>query len=176
MSTNHRHFWHARVSVAGSTVQSAVSPHLRLEPDHQEHSRKSPSKARHDRVRSFRRDLKFGARREERLRLFGHVKLVNGEILSIQEAMRRLHAGAKARDDKKPDPNIRDGISKNDILEWSVPESFRDVVNSVGEVDAVAEYPALGITPGVVLVDAKRRHLDPALRHDFFSVVRSPWR
>jgi hypothetical protein len=90
--------------------------------------------------------------------------------------MRRLHAGAKARDDKKPDPNIRDGISKNDILEWSVPESFRDVVNSVGEVDAVAEYPALGITPGVVLVDAKRRHLDPALRHDFFSVVRSPWR
>jgi len=63
------------------------------------------------------------------------------------------------REDKK----IPNAISTKDILEWHQPESIRDVLDSIGEIDAVSEYPMLQIFPGTVLIDPKIRHRDPAL-------------
>jgi len=61
------------------------------------------------------------------------------------------------------DPNKYGGITSGDIVACHRPECVRDVIGSVGQIDAVAHYPALGIFPGVVLVDPKLRHRDPAL-------------
>jgi hypothetical protein len=101
-------------------------------------------------------------RREERLRLFGYVRLKNGEVLSIDDAIARLRDGLRAEEN----PNIVGGIGKDDILEWHVAESVRDVIDSKGEIDVPkgACYPALGIGEGTVLLDPKLRHKDPALR------------
>jgi hypothetical protein len=125
---------------------------------------KPPSKERHDRERSIKRDRIFQQRREERLRLFGYVLLKNGEILSIDDAMARLRDGLRAEEN----PNIVDGISKDDIAEWHSPESYRDVIDSLGEIDVPrgVTYPALGLGEGTVLLDPKLRdmHRDPALR------------
>jgi hypothetical protein len=90
-------------------------------------SRKSPSKAKHDRLRSFKRDLSFHAKREERLRLFGYVKLVTGEVISVDEALHRLRLGASE------DPNKYGGITSGDVVAWHQPEcvhSFQDSVVS----------------------------------------------
>lgn len=120
---------------------------------------KPPSKQRHDRERSIKRDQIFQERREQRLRLFGYVLLKNGEVLSIDDAIARLRDGLRAEEN----PNITGGIGKDDILDWHAPESYRDVLESVGEIDALQHYPALGVFPGVVLIDPKLRHRDPAL-------------
>lgn len=120
---------------------------------------KSPSKQRHDRERSIRRDRIFQERREQRLRLFGYVLLKNGEVLSIDDALTRLRDGLRA----KENPNITRGISKDDILEWHAPETYRDVLISIGEVDALQHYPALRVSKGDVLVDPKLRYRHPAL-------------
>jgi hypothetical protein len=123
---------------------------------------KSPSKQRHDRERSIKRDRIFQAQREERLHLFGYVLLKNGAVLSIDDAIARLRHGLRA----ERDPNIVGGIGKDDILEWHQPESFRDVLDSLGEIDVPrgVSYPALGLGEGTVLIDPKIRHKDPALR------------
>jgi hypothetical protein len=118
---------------------------------------KPPSKERHDRARSITRDRIFQERREERLRLFGYVLLRNGEVLSIDDAIARLRDGLRAEEN----PNIVGGISKDDVLKWHVPESCRDVLDSLGEIDAVSHYPALHVFPGIVLVDPKVHHRDP---------------
>lgn len=119
---------------------------------------KSPSKKLRDITRGIRRNRVFQARRQEQLRLWGYIRLRTGEILTIDETLRRL------RDALSPNPNRRRyGIEKKDIAEWHQPETFHDVLNSLGEIDALQEYPALGIEPGTVLVDPKIRHRDPAL-------------
>ena len=122
---------------------------------------KPPSKQRHDRERTIKRDRILQERREERLRLFGYVLLKNGEVLSIDDSIARLRDGLRAQED----PNITGGIGKDDVLEWHQPESYRDVIDSLGEIDVPKDmyYPALDLFPGVVLVDPKIRHRDPAL-------------
>ncbi len=40
-------------------------------------------------------------------------------------------------------------------LEFVPGMVFRHVLESIGEIDALHEYPALGITSGVVLIDPK---------------------
>jgi hypothetical protein len=123
--------------------------------------RKSPSTARRDRQRSIQRDGKFFQRRQERLRLFGYVILRNGEVISPEEGLSRLRDGIRAKErDEKPKPNA---ILHDDILEWHEAEVYRDELVSKGEVDAISYFPALDIWPGVVLVDPKIRHRDPAL-------------
>ena len=122
---------------------------------------KAPSKQRYDRERTIKRDRILQERREERLRLFGYVLLKNGEVLSIDDSIARLRDGLRAQED----PNITGGIGKDDVLEWHQPESYRDVIDSLGEIDVPKDmyYPALDLFPGVVLVDPKIRHRDPAL-------------
>jgi hypothetical protein len=114
---------------------------------------KSAAKRRRDRERSRERDLMFEARRKEILQLYGYVKTKNGLFYSIAEAIKLL---------------VKGELKQEDVDVWSVPESFRDVLNSFGEVDAMATYPALGITRGTVLFDPKIRvpggHKDRALR------------
>jgi hypothetical protein len=122
-------------------------------------SHKSPSKQRYDRERSIKRRRVFQERHEQRLRLFGYVLLTNGEVLSIDDAIARLRDGMRAEEN----PNITGGIDKDDILEWHQPESYRDVLDSLGEIDAVEEYPALQVSKGDVLVDPKLRYRHPAL-------------
>jgi hypothetical protein len=155
------HLWHYHTEdekdpptrIQGLTVVPQLF--VALTPPH-----KPPSKQRHDRERSIKRDRIFQERREQRLRLFGYVLLRSGEVLSIDDALARLRDGLRA----KENPNITGGIGKDDILDWHQPESYRDVLDSVGEIDAVQHYSALGIFPGVVLIDPKLRHRDPALR------------
>ena len=112
---------------------------------------RSPSKRRRD--QEMARD--FEARHRERLELFGYVKTKQGVILTIEETSALL---------------VKGELRADDIAEWFNPSSFRDVVNSIGEVDAVRDYPALGIGPGTVLLDPKIRvpggHKDPALRRE----------
>ena len=112
---------------------------------------RSPSKRGRDRTRIER----FEEQRKERLALFGYVKTKNGLTYSIGEASSLLVKGV---------------LRAEDIETWSIPESFTDVLNSIGERDAVADYPALGIVKGTVLVDPKIRvpggHRDPALRRE----------
>jgi CRISPR/Cas system-associated endonuclease Cas3-HD len=115
----------------------------------QESRGRSPSKRRRDRERFEN----FEAQRRERLELFGYVKTKNGITLTIEKASAFLAKGE---------------LRAEDIAEWFNPSSFRDVVNSLGEVDAIRDYPALGITKGTVLLDPKIRvpggHTDPALK------------
>lgn len=118
-------------------------------------SRRKPwSKVRRDRERSMMREEKFAAQRRERLALFGYVKTKNGVTYSITEASALL---------------VKGELRAEDVDVWSQPESFRDVLASLGEVDAMEEYPALGITKGTVLFDPKIRvpggYRDAALRH-----------
>jgi hypothetical protein len=97
----------------------------------------------------------FEEQRKERLALFGYVKTKNGITYTIAEASRLL---------------VKGELRPEDIETWSIPESFTDVLNSIGERDAVADYPALGIVKGTVLMDPKIRvpggHRDPALRRE----------
>jgi hypothetical protein len=114
----------------------------------------SPSKRVHDRERSLNRDKVFAARRRERLELWGYVRTRNGTTLTIQEASSQLTNGS---------------LRAQDIAEWVNPTAFHDVIESIGEVDAVKDYPSLGIVKGTVLRDPKLRttqggHIDPALR------------
>ncbi len=117
---------------------------------------RSPAKRQRDKERSIERQKVFQERREELQRLFGHAKLKNGEIISINEATERLRTNE---------------IRPQDIENWFMPEGVRDVLNSLGEVDAMAEYPALGIPKGTVLFDPKIRvpggHTDPAIKQEF---------
>jgi hypothetical protein len=89
------------------------------------------------------------------MRLFGYVKLKSGELISLAEATRRLRLSLKG--------DLVKGLDKDQIAEWHQPEAITDATVSLGEVDATAYYPALGIFPGVVLRDPKIRHKDPAL-------------
>jgi hypothetical protein len=81
------------------------------------------------------------------------VKLKNGEIISIAEATERL---------------AKNEIGPDQVESWFLPESVRDVLQSLGEVDAMGEYPGLGISKGTVLLDPKIRvpggFRDPALK------------
>jgi hypothetical protein len=104
----------------------------------------------------------FFQRRMERLRLFGYVILKNGEITRPEEALSRLRDGIRAKERKENPPT--NAIFQEDILQWYDAEVYRDCVLSIGEVDAISEFPALGITAGVVLIDPKLGHRDPALR------------
>lgn len=92
-------------------------------------------------------------KRDERLRLFGYVLLESGERISMDEALTRLRLGDRPG-----------GIDKQQILEWHAPEVYHDVLDSIGEIDCTGTYPALHLFAGVVLVDPKRRHIDPMLR------------
>jgi hypothetical protein len=93
------------------------------------------------------------SRRQERLELFGYVKTKNGITLTIDEASYRLTKGL---------------LRAEDIAEWVNPNAVRDVLSSPGEIDAVRDYPMLGIPKGTVLIDPKIRvvggHKDPALK------------
>lgn len=91
-------------------------------------------------------------RHDERLRLFGYVLLQSGERIGIDEALRRLRLSDRPG-----------GISKEQIREWHPPEVYHDVLDSIGEIDCTGTYRALRLFPGVVLVDPKRRHVDPML-------------
>ena len=149
------HLWHYHQETHEDPQTKIQAAFLSLKPPI-----KSPSKQRHDRERSIRRDRIFQERRQQRLRLFGYVLLKNGEVLSIDDALTRLHDGLGP----KENPSITGGIGKDDILDWHAPETYRDVLDSIGEIDALQHYPALGVFPGVVLLDPKLRHRDPALR------------
>jgi hypothetical protein len=116
---------------------------------------KSKSKRERDRLRSVQRDRVFEERRQERMRLFGFVRLKTGDIISLDEATKRLNLSLKG--------DVIEGLGKDQIVEWHQPEAITDVTNSIGEVDATAYYPALDIFPGVVLRDPKIGHKDPAL-------------
>jgi hypothetical protein len=89
------------------------------------------------------------------MRLFGFVRLKTGDIISLDEATKRLNLSLKG--------DVIEGLGKDQIVEWHQPEAITDVTNSIGEVDATAYYPALDIFPGVVLRDPKIGHKDPAL-------------
>lgn len=80
--------------------------------------------------RSIERRKFFQERRKELRKLLGHAKLKNGEIISINEATEKLRTNV---------------IGPEDIEQWFLPEGVRDVLNSI-EVDAIGEYPALGIS------------------------------
>jgi hypothetical protein len=122
---------------------------------------KADSKRDRDRLRSIQRNMVFEGQRRERLRLFGHVKLKNGEVISIDEASTRLKASLTQNPNKRILP-----ILPEDIDEWHAPESFTDTVLSIGEVDCLDIYPALGLFPGVVLRDPKLRYVDQVLRRE----------
>ena len=119
--------WHSRKQNASSSAGRTrvydtslrVNDTSRAKPEPRS---KAPSKRRHDRQRSFQRDRIFQERREERLRLFGYVKLRNGDTISIDEATRRLALATSESPSKRAG-----GIMKDQIAEWHVPESFRDV-------------------------------------------------
>lgn len=124
---------------------------------------KADSKRNRDRLRSIQRNLVFEGQRQERLRLFGYVRLKSGETLSVDNALVRLKAGLTENPNKRILPILQD-----DIAEWYQPETYQDAVNSVGEVDVPkgASFPALGLTEGDVLRDPKLRpsYQHPALR------------
>jgi hypothetical protein len=103
----------------------------------------------------------FEGQRQERLRLFGHVKLKNGEVISIDEASTRLKASLTQNPNRRILP-----ILPADILEWHMPETFTDCLTSIGEVDVPKHraYPALGLGEGDVLRDPKLRYVHPSLR------------
>jgi hypothetical protein len=154
--------WHQRQQNAPLPLHpppaSQTPQHSRVPKD----DRKCPSKILHDRKRQFKRDMFFFQRRMERLRLFGYVILRSGEVTSPEDALSRLRDGIRAKERKEKPP--ANAISQEDILQWHDAEVYRDCVQSIGEVDAVSEFPALDITAGVVLIDPKLRHRDPALR------------
>lgn len=160
-------FWHSRkqsASVRSRVYDTAYDTPFRVQDASRaktEPRSKPPSKRRHDRQRSLQRDVIFQERREERLRLFGYVKLRNGETISIDEATHRLALATSESPSKRAE-----GITKEQIADWHVPESFRDVLDSLGEIDVPrgGSYPALGLGEGTVLIDPKIRHTDPALR------------
>jgi len=164
-----RGFWHQRHEQTGSSPARPANTSVTLESRHPHVTRvtmergksKLPSKQRHDRERSIKRDRIFQERRQERLRLWGYVLLKNGEVLSIDDAVTRLRDGIRS----KENPNITGGIEKDEILEWHQPESVRDVLDSKGEIDVAkgVYYPALGLGEGTVLIDPKIRHRDRAL-------------
>jgi hypothetical protein len=159
---NPRGGWYSRRTEKEIPLPQTLSTYVNIASSGLPSSRqasKAPSKQRYDRERTIKRDRIFQERRQERLRLFGYVLLTNGEVLSIDDAVARLRDGLRAEEN----PNTVGGITSSDIDTWHQPESVRDVIDSIGEVDAVAHYPALGIFPGVVLVDPKLRHRDPAL-------------
>jgi hypothetical protein len=155
---NPRGGWHYRRNSKETKPAEDLMLPINIASGRPKTSDKPPSKQRHDCERSIKRDRIFQMRRVERARLFGYVRLVDGEVLSIDEALLRLQTSASE------DPNNRGGILPQDVAEWHQPEAVRDVLDSVGEIDAVSEYPALGIFSGVVLIDQKLRHRDPALR------------
>ena len=64
-------------------------------------SHKSPSKNRRDRERHIKFGAEVSSLRKEYMRLFGHVKLKNGEIISIDDACTRLKAGLSENPNKK---------------------------------------------------------------------------
>jgi hypothetical protein len=154
--------WHQRQQNApllhNPPAPSQTAQHFRVP----KRDRKCPSKILHDRNRQFKRDTLFYERRMERLRLFGYVILKNGEVTSPEEALSRLRDGIRAKERRETPP--ANAISQEDILQWHDAEVYRDCVLSIGEVDAISEFPTLGITAGVVLMDPKLRHRDPALR------------
>jgi hypothetical protein len=155
-------FWYARQQTQRAIV---VKPDAaRPAPD----TRKSPSKQRHDHVRAIRRDRIFAERRQERLRLFGYVILATGQAITLDEALGRVRLSLTGKDENGQELSDTEraerGLTPKQILEWHQPEIYHDVVESKGEVDAVTDFPALGIFPGVVLWDTKLRHRDPALR------------
>ncbi len=117
-------------------------------------SHRALSKQSRDRARFTERNQ----RQTERMRLFGYVKLKNGETISLDEALRRLQDGMRVT------PRTGNSIQQNDIEVWCEPESFTDCLNSIGEVDALTNYPALAVEEGTVLRDPKLRHVDAALR------------
>ncbi len=141
---NPRGGWHSRKTEEKIPPPKSLILLVNVASSRARPAEKPPSKQRHDRERSFKRDRIFQERREQRFRLFGYVLLKNGEVLRIDDAIARLRDGIRARED----PNIVGGIGKDDILEWYAPESFRDVLDSVGEIDAVQHYPALDVFPG----------------------------
>jgi hypothetical protein len=159
---NPRGGWYSRRTEEKTLLPQTLSANVNIASSRARPAEKPPSKQRHDRERSINRDRIFQERRQERLRLFGYVLLKNGEVLSIDDATARLCDGMRAEEN----PNIVDGISKDDILEWHQPETYHDVLDSIGEIDVPkdAYYPALGLFPGVVLIDPKIKHRDIALR------------
>ena len=118
---------------------------------------KSPSKTRRDRERAIQHSKELAQKRRESSQLFGFVKLVGGEIISIYEAQLRL-AAANADEPGKfrelsNNPHSFKAITKVDVVEWHDAESIRDELGNRGEVDAVAHYPSLGVFPGMVVRD-----------------------
>jgi hypothetical protein len=148
--------WASRKAAERRNSQQPTPQPERTQEWKREHRGRSLSKRQRDKERSIERQKVFQERREEIRKLFGHAKLKNGEILSINEATERLRTNE---------------IGPQDIEQWFLPEGVRDVVNSLGELDANAEYPALGIPKGTVLLDPKIRvpggHRDPALIQEF---------
>lgn len=99
-----------------------------------------------------RRELE--SRRGELQKLFGYVRLKNGEEISIDEARRRLSA---ALNETRRNESDKTPICPVDIAEWHDPETFHDNIDSLGEVDALGDYPTLSIERGTVLWDPKLR-------------------
>lgn len=85
---------------------ASVGPRELLSPQ-----RKCPSKQLHDRNRSLQRDQVFNQRRQERLRLWGYVELKNGDVLSLDDALRKLRDGLS----RNPNRQVA-GISKDRLL------------------------------------------------------------
>jgi hypothetical protein len=93
------------------------------------------------------------------MRLFGYVKWRTGELISLDEAQGRIREALKEYPNRKPQEVIDEFV-----LEWHDPEVYRDVVDSIGEVDCKKDaYPALGLSSGDVLSDQKLRYRHPSL-------------
>jgi len=95
-------------------------------------------------------------RQEERRRLYGYVRLKNGEYITIDEARNRI-ADGKLGHPKRERMGFGAPITKEDIVEWVTPGTVRDHIDSIAEVDVPlhANYPMLKITEGTVISDPK---------------------
>ena len=89
-------------------------------------------------------------RRYEHERLFGYVILTNGEKISTEDGLRRLE---------------RHKLSRDEILVWHNPEIYCDVLDSIGERDALDTFPVMDVNRADVLYDPKlRNYVHPSLK------------
>jgi len=151
---NHRGFWY-------SGYREPKLPRTFLLPETKERDRRGQqSRQQHNELREYQSKKPKGspAERMERKRIFGYWSDKTGRTYTKAQIDSYVRSKQKGEIPQVP-------LDEKSLV-YHPPESKKDLIDSIGEiyVPKGQRYPVLRIGEGIVLIDPKLRHVDPALK------------